>query len=163
MSTIKNLNLLEGISKDVTDKMEYAAGLHKKNADIAIKVIEHKPPVLILQAVQNKNPSGNYFSKKQLVETMHLTFDALLPGTTIHVYPIPFKESPVNVVTPEWIRNKMLTKSKKLKDIAEDTGLDKITLSAIINEASPLSRTMKALFYYYFLATDKSRDYNPGG
>jgi len=157
MNIIKNLHKLDGAKPELIKKMEFAAGLHRRNAAITFKIVEYEHVTLTIQIAQGKSAAGNYFTDKRLIEIVHETFDPLFPGYTMKVQPIAYKESVVNKVTPEWIRHQMNEKGVKLKDMIEDTGIDKTQLSALMSPTSPrgLSQPMKALFYYYFLCKGK--------
>jgi hypothetical protein len=150
MSLIKNLRLLSGHSQEDLTMMEHAAVTHQRFSNITFKIIEVSDKKVIIRATQGKNPAGNYFSQKRLVEIVHETFDRFFPGKTMNVHAVPFQESPVTIVTAEWIRAQMLSTGTKLKKIASDTGIDYSYLSSITSGSEPLSQPMKAMFYYYF-------------
>lgn len=151
MNTFKNIHLLTDIVKPGDlDKMEMAAVQHRRHSNITFKVKEVGKAKVTIQIAQAKNSGGNYFGQKRLVEIVHETFDRFFPETKLQVHPIAYVESPVNKVDTEWINRKMLEAQVKLKDIAEETGIDYTQLSSLVSGARPLSQPMKALFYFYF-------------
>jgi len=151
MTDIKNIHLVNDLEPDVIEKMNYAAVMHRKHSRITFKIVEYSATEIIIRVVQDKNPNGNQFEQKRLIEIVHETFDQFFPGRKIKVHPIPYSESPVDQVDSKWIEEKMLATGTKLKDIAKDTGLNKTQLSALVNGQKPLSQVTKALFYYYFM------------
>lgn len=52
-------------------------------------------------------------------------------------------------VTPKYVRNKMFELGVKIKNMQEDTGINKTNISAWINEIRPMSKPVKAMFYLY--------------
>lgn len=151
MALIKNLHLLEDdLRPGDLDKMEVAASAHQRYSSITFKVVELKPDKVIFQITQGKSAAGNYQNQKRLIEIVHETYDRFFPGRKVQVHAIPFVESPANVVTDKWVNEKMLEKGIKLKQISEETGIDKTQLSSLITGDRPLSQPMKALFWYYF-------------
>lgn len=150
MNLIKGLAKLTNISEAVQDKMEQAAVLHRRHSRIEFKILEATEKSVTIQVVQGKSPSGNYFNSKRMVEIVHETFDRFFTGRKVIVRPIPFIASPVEQVDVKWIREKMKVTGTSLKQLADDTGLDKSNLSTILNENVPLSQVMKVVFYYYF-------------
>jgi hypothetical protein len=132
------------------EKMEAVALAHRKISGITFKIVDYNDKKVIIQIVQGKHAARNYHPPRRLVEIVHETFDRFFPDHRVMVQPIPFKESPVNKVDPEWIRKRMLREHIKIKDIAEDTGIDRSQLNALISGNRPLSQPMKALFWLYF-------------
>lgn len=138
------------------EKMEHAAREHKQFGNIDFKFIEvGNAKKAVIQISQGKSTVQH--DKKRLIEIAHETIDPFMPGWKIHVQPIVYLESPAASVTPEWVKNKMISTGTKLKDLAHDTGLDYTSLSGVINESKPLTQVMKALFYYYFIAKSASK------
>lgn len=157
MAELKNIHLLgDSINSKELEMMEQAALMHRRHSAISFKIIDWEPEKVVIQISQSKSSSGNYFDLKRLIEIVHETYDRFFPNKIVMVHPIPYKESKADIVTVKWINDKMLTTGTKLKDIIDDTGLNKSQLSAIINGIKPLSQPMKALFYYYFLSKKRS-------
>lgn len=156
MKLIKNLHLLTGhVSPADVERMEYAAALHRTHSNITFKIVQCSDQDVIIQAAQGRSEADNYFPAKRLIEIVHDTFDRFFDGKRVKVHPIEYKQPESMSVTAEWIRKQMLDHSIKLKTIAEDTGIDYTQLSAITSGTRQLSKPMKALFYYYFLATTR--------
>ncbi len=153
MTQIKNLHLLtDTVSKAIIDKMEYAAFEHKRHSNITFKIVDLLPGKVIIQAVQEKSTSGNYFTQKRLIEIVHETFDRFFPGKKINVHGVPYKEAPCSKVTVEWVNNQMTRTGTTLKQLSAETDINYTQLSSIVSGEQALSKPMKALFWYYFLS-----------
>lgn len=159
MKTIKNLKLLYPIvSSQNLEKMESAAGILKRFERVDFKVMEVAQGLreITVMVSQGKNPSGNYLTDKDLIERGKSLFQEFLPSFKINIQPVEFQLAPVEIVTTDWIQERMLVRGVALKQLVNDTGIDKASLSAVINGLKPLSRTMKGLFYYYFKKSNDS-------
>lgn len=153
MALLKNVHLVTDIVKpDDIDKMEHAALQHKRYSNKEFKVVDVKPSAVIIQAAQGKSAAENYATGKRLIEIVRETFGRFFPDHKINVQPIPYKVPAAYIVDDKWINAKMLGHGIKAKEISEDTGIDRTQLTALVNGTRPLSKPMKALFWYYFLA-----------
>lgn len=151
---IKNIHLLTDIVKPGDlEKLEHAAREHKRYSNITFKINEVTDHKVLLQVSQGKSAQGNYQTAKRLIEIVHETFDRFfLPERKIIAGPIVYKVPAPNKVTVDWIVQQMKETKTRLKQIADDTGLDYTHLSSLTSGNEPLSQPMKALFWYYFLS-----------
>ncbi len=155
MALIKNLDRLTGIpSKDI-NKMEEAARMHKQFSNIQFKIVDDSANEVIIQIAQGKTGTGIYHKPKRLVEIAHETFDRFITHRKLHIHPIQFLEGPASKVTKKWINEQMLIFSITLKEISTETGIDINDIRGIITGNIRLSKTDKALFYFYFLTKKK--------
>lgn len=150
MTQIKNLHLLDDMKESDIDKMEAAAGMHKRYSSISFKILEYSAKKVVIRITQDKSSAEKYFDVKRLTEIVHETFDRFFKDKKIMVRAFPFEQSPVNQVTDAYIRNQMESNGIKLKDISQETGIDYTQLSALAAGNKPLSQSAKAMFYYYF-------------
>jgi hypothetical protein len=148
---IKGIHMANGLTPSKLIKMEQAALVMAREHNLNFKLLMHSDKQVKIEVNQVKGAAEIYDTKK-LTTIVHETFDGFFPGRKVIVHPITYKETPVDKVTPEWIRNKMTENGIKLKEITDDTGLNKSYLSGIINESKELSQVMKAMFYFYFLS-----------
>jgi hypothetical protein len=147
---IKGLTLLpKEVSKETILEMEQAALVQARQANLEFKIIEVKDKNVVIRVSQDKE-AEEFYSRDQLIKAVHETFFSFFPGRRILVHPFPYKRPPVDDVDIEWINKKMLHFNIGLKQIVADTGLNKSSLSTLINGGKELSQSMKALFYYYF-------------
>ena len=155
MRQIKNTELLTDVDDLAIISMEIAALIHTTQENISFKIVEYDDEKIIIQAVQGKTASGFYHTQKTLIDLVHKTFDSFFIGKKVLVHPILFVENSPSKVDIKWINKKMLEMGIRIKDIANDTGIDHKELSKLLNSDIPLSKPTKALFYYYFLAKEQ--------
>lgn len=149
---LKNIHYLHDVGDKEKEMMEHAAGEHLRFGNITFKIIKYDGDLVAIRVSQEKNAAGAYHDVKRLVEIVRETFDRFFPGKEVHVNAVEYIQSPAADVTPKWINKMMLETETKLKDICNDTGLDKSNISPLVNGEKPLSQSMKAMFYYYFLS-----------
>lgn len=151
MAVIKNIHLLgERVSPADQDKMEHGALQHKRYSNISFKIVEVKPSSVTFQVVQGRSAQNNYQSKARLIEIVHETFGRFFPESKILVHAVPYKKPATNVVDYMWIKKQMLKLGIKVKQMADETGVDHTQLTAYMNGTRPLSATVKAMFFFYF-------------
>lgn len=161
MSEIKNIHLItEGYPDHLSQKdlhmMEQAAIAHRKLANIEFKILEYNDRRIVFRVTQGKNQAENYQTAQRLVEIVHETFDRFFQNHKVIVRPFPFVESPANQIDAEWVRKQMLKYGTRVKDISLQTGIERTSISSIVNSNRPLSQPMRAMFWFYFLAKEQA-------
>jgi DNA-binding Xre family transcriptional regulator len=149
MNYVKNAKIL-GLSPENLALLEKRAEMHRRYSSIEFKVLECAAGKLVVRVVQEKSHAGNYFDQKRLVEIVRETFADLGAWAPLQARPIPYVPPGPDVVTPEWIQNRMKARGVKVKDLAAALGVDANTVSAYKNGVKPLSGVVRAMFYYYF-------------
>lgn len=152
MNTIKNIHKLAGIipAGEIT-KLEAGAALHLRHSNISFKIVEVNDTELHVRADQGRHLSENYADEKTLINRTRELFGPFFRGRVIYTHPVPYAPAIVDVVDPAWIKERMLNKGIRIKDMLIDTAIDKTNLSAWINGTRPMSQPVKAMFYFYFL------------
>jgi hypothetical protein len=151
MSTIKNIGRLSGILPEAAiAKLEAAAALHLRHSNITFKIVDVSDTEIHVRAEQGKTLAENYATTHTLVTRTRELFGNFLPDRTVYTHPVAYSTPIVEVVDPEWLKEKMLTKGVKIKDIVTDTGIDKSNISAWVNGIRPMTQIVKAMFYFYF-------------
>jgi hypothetical protein len=151
---IKGLHLLKDVAKPDIDQMEGMAKMYWQEYAITFQIIKVTDSDITIRVTQGNTPDGKYHNAAALIGFTRLVFDIYFPSHKVLVHPAPHVMNPVDVVTAEWIRDKMLTTGTRLKDIVAETGLNKSYLSTLTNGADPLSDMAKAMFFYYFLSKE---------
>jgi hypothetical protein len=147
---MKNINLLK-LSDIQAELLQKKLELHSRFSNINFRIVSANDSELVLVIHQGESFHENRFDHKRLREIAHETFDdILLPGQKLHVSIKVDVESPPDIVTPGWISDMMYVHKTRIKDMVTDTGIDKATISAYINNHKPLSHVTKAMFFYYF-------------
>lgn len=131
-------------------KLEAGASLYKRHSRITFKIIDNQRGELTIQTVQDKSPAENYLTSTELIQRTKDLFSAFFKDYVIHVHPKAFEPSAVDVVDTVWIKAMMLDYGVGLKRLVKFTGIDKASLSAVINGHVNLSQPTKAMFFYFF-------------
>lgn len=145
---IDRLNL----SEDQKKRLEAGAKLYKRNANITFTVVSYEDSHLILKAKQEKNYTGQYATKNELIEKakkLFSEFSSDFQPQKITVGAVPYTHPKSDQITPEYLKKELKKKNIRIKDIHEDTGIEVSNLSAWINDIRPMSKIVKNMFYYY--------------
>lgn len=150
-SIIKNERYLDFLPSNDFEQLQQGALQHRKFSRIVFKVLSVSEKEIRIETRQSKNPNGNHFDQKILIERTKELFGRFL-GTEwkINVVPVVYKESAAEQVTPAYVRHYMTELKIKAKDISSDTGIDKTNISTWVNGEREMSQSIKAMFYYYF-------------
>ncbi|AZA93059.1 Uncharacterised protein [Chryseobacterium nakagawai] len=105
-----------------------------------------------VRIVQSRIINGYILNKKELIERAKEIF----PGAKIQ--PIRYSLD-VSLVTPEWIQYKMKEFGLNTNDLVSQVALDKSSLSLFFSGERKLNKSVKALFFYYFLTYELNRDF----
>jgi len=111
--------------------------LRKNNKGAYIKVEQHK------------HHTGNYLDEETLIQRAKEYYSQFVDGE-LHVQAVPYQESPVEIVTPEWIREQMESLGITQKELVFALGIGKSDISIAVNGLKAISTRTKAGFYYYF-------------
>jgi hypothetical protein len=149
MSFVKNGHLL-GLSPENLALLEKRAELHRRYSSIEFKVLDCSPEKITVRVVQSKSHAGVYFDQKRLVEIVRETFADLGGWSAVFARPIPYDPPPTDVVTPEWIREKIAASGLNMKELSHRLGVDANTLIAYKNGLKPLSGVVRAMFFHFF-------------
>jgi hypothetical protein len=148
MKAILNIHKLSNIlaSEDIA-KLEANALENKLVLNILFKVQAVNENDIYIQTTQGKNANGNIADNELLIRLTKDLFQPFFPTKIISVYPSLFLVPVVDVVTPEWINEHLHKYKIKIKNLSEDTGIDKSNFSAWINGIRPMSQIVKAMIF----------------
>lgn len=151
MNVIKNIRLLNDVAyANEVIKLEEGAKLFQRHSRIEFKILSVTDKIVTIRAVQSKSPADNYLSQSDLIQRTKEFFGQQLKDVEIHVHAVPYVPSPVDQVDTKYIKLNMQEYGVGLKPLVEFTGIDKTSLSAVINGHVNLSQPMKGMFYYFF-------------
>jgi len=149
MKTIFNEHLLPldavKLNKLIDDAMQ-----RRRFFNITFSVTNIEDKTVYIRTTQSKPFNGNIMPVKKMVESTRNLFSEYLKGYTIHVSAVPYSPSPPDIVDSEWVLKQMNKHEQSLKDLVALTGIDKGTLSGLVNGKRPLSQPVRAMFYYIF-------------
>lgn len=108
---VRGLHKLYWINKEQIEKIEVAAMMHRRYANIGFKVVAlTEGEQVILRVYQGKAFSENYSDRKRLIEIGHETFDFAMEGRNLLIGPSPYIHTPEDlariksIAFGEWIR-----------------------------------------------------------
>ncbi|WP_353719768.1 hypothetical protein [Dyadobacter sp. 676] len=147
---VKNIHLIKNLTTpENIAKLEAGALQHRKFSRITFKILSRESNKLVIQTVQTKSPHENYADEETLIQRTRELFLKFFPDYEIVVNASIYQENPTQQVTPEYIREAMTNYHIKVKDIVDDTGIDKSNVSAWVNGTRAMSQPVRAMFYYY--------------
>lgn len=118
-----------------------------KSVGIEIEFIDESH----LRIIQKTNFNNFILTKNELVDRAKIIFPSFI------VKPVRFSLD-LSVVTPEWVNSKMKEIGLNRNDLVAQTALDASSISLILSGERKMSKSVKALFYYYFLMYELNRD-----
>lgn len=118
-----------------------------KMVGIEIEFLDEKH----LKITQKSLYNGFILTKKELVDRAKKIF----PEHTVK--PVRFSLD-VSYIDIDWINSKMKEIGLSTNDLVSQTAIDKSSLSLILSGERKMNKSVKALFYYYFLTYELNRD-----
>jgi hypothetical protein len=153
MNIVKAIYKIKGLLTDEElDKLEHLALQYQRYARIFFKIehIDKAEKVLVISVYQEKSPSENYLTDKDLRERAQGLFMPFFEDYTLNIGARCYMASPVEEVTPNWIKERMNRYKVGNKQLVKDLGLSKAEVSALVNGHREMGIRTKGLFYYYF-------------
>ena len=147
---MKQIDLLP-LSAEKKKRLSAFAALYKKNAHIIIEVVSFENERLIVRAEQKNLVNGKKLNKKELSERIREMFRGEIPEEwKLTISAVDFDRKDIDAINFNWINDKMYLLGLKNKTVSSHTGIDKCTLSSIINGEKELTKWHKVAFYYFF-------------
>lgn len=120
---------------------------------VYFKIITISPEdkLLFIQTKQEKKPTDTpYFTKKELVDKTREHLQPFFVGYTLRISATEYTQSKSDIITPDYLKKELQKQKIRIKDIANNTGIEMSNLSAWVNGIRPMSNIVKNMFYYYF-------------
>lgn len=133
--------------KDLQDKVDF----HSKFSSIDFDIIRINDESVLIRTTQDKSFTGVYFDNKRLYEITIETFKEILEPRQVQAHTFPQLVSPCDKITSEFVMATMGRFKIKNKEFETAFGVHKTTISAWANGLRPMSKPVKAMFYYYFI------------
>jgi hypothetical protein len=147
---MKQIDLLP-LSAEKKKRLNTFAALYKKNAHVFVEIVSFDDERLIVRAEQKNLVNGKKLTKKELSERIREMFRGEIPDEwKLTVSAVDFDRKDIDSVNVGWINGKMARFGLKNKTVSSHTGIDKCTLSSIINGDKELTKWHKVAFYYFF-------------
>lgn len=151
MEIIKNIYKLVGIVRHIDLlRLEEGAKQYLTRFNISFEIVTAKSSALKVKTRQWKCTTGHPLEIPRLISLTQDLFERFITGVPVTVHPIAYTPAVADEVEPDWISDKMLNMGVTLKDIHQDTGVDRLNLSSWIEGLQPMSQDVKAMFFYYF-------------
>lgn len=162
MEIIKNIYKLVGIVRHIELlRLEEGAKQYLSQLNISFEIVTAKSSALKVKTRQWKCTTGQPAEIPKLISLTQDLFERFVTGVPVTVHPIAYTPAIVDDVEPGWISDKMLNMGITLKDIHQDTGIDRLNLSSWINGLQPISQDVKAMFFYYFESIELRKNSQP--
>ncbi|MEO6524504.1 MAG: helix-turn-helix transcriptional regulator [Mucilaginibacter sp.] len=164
MKVILGVEKLEKIfSKQQILELEIAIGEWKEEDSVEFRIkstqISDIYKCISVKVIQPKTQSGSYLHEHEMVSITENIFKPYLTaGTFLVVKAYPHKSVVVNVVTPNWLEERLVKKGVRVKDLALMTGINRTNISAWVNGSRPMSQPVKAMFYFFLTQPTYKKD-----
>ncbi|MDR0427796.1 MAG: hypothetical protein LBH12_04240 [Dysgonamonadaceae bacterium] len=154
---MKQIDLLP-LSAEKKKRLKTFAALYKRNAHVMIEVVSFDNGRLIVRAEQKNLVNGKKLNKKDLSERVREMFRGEIPDDwKLTVSAVDFDRKDIDAINANWISDRMMKLGLKNKTVSSHTGIDKCTLSSIINGDKDLTKWHKVAFYYFFKYYEAAR------
>jgi hypothetical protein len=118
-----------------------------KSVGIEIEFIDESH----LRIIQKTNYNNFILTKNELVDRAKKIFPSFI------VKPVRFSLD-LDLITLDWVNSKMKEIGLNRNDLVAQIAIDASSLSLILTGERKMNKSVKALFYYYFLMYDLNRE-----
>jgi hypothetical protein len=118
-----------------------------KSVGIEIEIIDESH----LRIIQKTNYNNFILTKNELVDRAKKIFPSFI------VKPVRYSLD-LDLITLDWVNSKMKEIGLNRNDLVAQTAIDASSLSLILSGERKMNKSVKALFYYYFLMYDLNRE-----
>lgn len=118
-----------------------------KSVGIEIEFIDESH----LRIIQKTNFNNFILTKNELVDRAKKIFPSFI------VKPVRYSLD-LDLITLDWVNSKMKEIGLNRNDLVAQTAIDYSSLSLILTGERKMNKSVKALFYYYFLTYELNRD-----
>jgi hypothetical protein len=147
---MKNLELLP-IAEEKKKRLSKFDRMYRQNARIFTDVVSFEDNSVILRVEQKERVNNVFLTRKELVERARkMVKDELPDNWKIIVSAVDSNRDDIDKISPDWIKNRMKKLGIKAKHICKNTGIDKSTISSVLNGENELTKWHKTAFYYMF-------------
>lgn len=150
--SVNDIPLDNAIIKEINRSIStYAA------AGIDITFADFTENVLTVIITQSRLVNGYILNNKELYNRAKEVFNGI-NQIKLKVIPNVFFLN-VDNITIQWIKNKMDEFGIKINDLIKQLAIDKSSLSLMLSGERKMNKSVKALFFYYFLTYELNRDF----
>lgn len=152
---MKNIELLP-LTGEAKKRLNEFALQYKRFAGIVVEIVSFDDNRLIVR-VEQKEADVKQLTKVELEQRIKDMFSGEIPAEwRLTISAVDFDRKDIDAVNVPWIMASMERHSLKAKHLSTYTGIDKSTLSILLNENRELTKWQKVAFYYFFKYYDVS-------
>lgn len=152
---MKNIELLP-LTGEAKKRLNEFALQYKRFAGIVVEIVSFDDNRLIVR-VEQKEADVKQLTKVELEQRIKEMFSGEIPVEwRLTISAVDFDRRDIDSVNVPWIMASMERHSLKAKHLSTYTGIDKSTLSILLNENRELTKWQKVAFYYFFKYYDVS-------
>jgi hypothetical protein len=153
---MKNLDLLP-VPEETKKRLTTFSRMYRQNARIFMDIISFDENRLIVRVEQKEAAGDGFLNRKELIERTREMFKGEIPSDwKLIVSPVDSNIADIDSISPEWITRRMKSLGIRAKNIGKSIGIDKSTVSSILNGDKELTKWHKAAFYYFFKYNEAS-------
>ena len=154
-ANFKKINMMETLALNIKKILQKSISNYARMG-IDIEILEIEKNTVKVKISQNRLVNGYILNQKMLVERVKEVFGP----TKLKTIVIPLVYSlDVNIVSLEWIEDKMQEFGIKRKDILKQLAIDKSSLNLYLSGERKMNKLVKSAFYFYFLTYELNRDF----
>lgn len=127
-----------------------SAGNYLRHARIKTDIVAISGSVITVRIEQVEKLTDKVFTGKELAERAKLIFAPIAGEFTIRVRPLVFSGTGADAVSAEYVRNSMKKHGLTQTDLCAALGIDKTTISRLMNGKIGFTRWHRLAFYHYF-------------
>ena len=148
---MKNIELLP-ISSEAKKRLNEFALQYKKHGHIVVEIVSFNDNRLIVRVEQKDlSPGSKHLNKTELENRVKEMFKGELPPEfKLTVSAVDFDRNDIDCIDAKWVGLRLEKYNLKAKNLAVYTGIDKSTLSILLNGNRDLTKWQKVAFYYFF-------------
>jgi len=152
MTTLKELRLPDGIKQKIIQSIQN----YQRFARVYISLLDQSDTRLTVRIEQKELVNEKLLTQKELIERAKNVFSELPEGIQLNVRPLTYKGALNDDYTLEKVRAELKSRKIKNVDLVRYLNMDKHQLSKMLNGDS-LTKSQRAMFYYFFMWMDASR------
>lgn len=127
-----------------------SAGNYLRNARIKTDIVAISGSVITVRIEQVEKLTDKVFTGKELADRAKLIFAPIAGEFKIRVRPLVFSGTGADAVSAEYVRNMMKKHELTQTDLCAALGIDKTTMSRLMNGKIGFTRWHRLAFYHYF-------------
>lgn len=153
----KYIDQMPDFTKESYDQIRRSkANYRRAGIDIDTVDIDFGNLTVTVRIAQSRLVNGYMLNQKQLVDRAREVF--IDSPWRVKIKPVVYSLDTSHITIP-WIEDRMEEFGIRRKDLIKQLAIDKVSLSKIFSGTTGLTRSMRALFYYYFMTYELNRDF----